>query len=77
MCVFKYHRESEILQEYHFESRFSMVERSRWTMLGHELRLPENSLAALALRYALNGCPAKSRRSRHQINSICLIFLFV
>ena len=37
-------------------------------MLGHVLRLPENSPAALALTYALDGCPAKSRRGRHQIN---------
>ena len=44
------------------------VERSRWTMLGHVLRLPENSPAALALTFALDGCPAKSRRGRHQIN---------
>ena len=37
-------------------------------MSGHVLRLPENSTAALALTYALDGCPAKSRRGRHQIN---------
>ena len=37
-------------------------------MLGHVLRLPENSPAALALVYALDGCHAKSRRGRHQIN---------
>jgi hypothetical protein len=44
------------------------TELSRWTMLGHVLRLPENSPAALALVYALDGCHAKSRRGRHQIN---------
>ena len=44
------------------------VELSRWTMLGHVLRLPENSPAALALVYALDGCSAKSRIGRHQIN---------
>ena len=32
------------------------------------VRLPENSPAALALTYALDGCPAKSRRVRLQIN---------
>jgi hypothetical protein len=37
-------------------------------MLGHVLTLPENSPAALALVYALDGCHAKSRRGRHQIN---------
>ena len=44
------------------------IELSRWTMLGHVLRLPENSPAALALVFALDGCHAKSRRGRHQIN---------
>ena len=37
-------------------------------MFGHVLRLPENSPAALALVYALDGCQAESRRGRHQIN---------
>ena len=37
-------------------------------MLGHVLRLPENSPAAVALVYAIDGCSAKSRRGRHQIN---------
>jgi hypothetical protein len=37
-------------------------------MLGHVLRLPENSPAALALVFAVDGCHAKSRRGRHQIN---------
>ena len=41
------------------------VERSKWTMLGHALRLSENGPAALALTYALDGCPAKSRSGRH------------
>ena len=44
------------------------VELSRWTMLGHVLRLRENSPAAVALVYAIDGCSAKSRRGRHQIN---------
>ena len=37
-------------------------------MYSHELRLPENSPASLALTYALDDCPAESRRGRHQIN---------
>ena len=44
------------------------VDISRWTMLGHVLRLPENSPAALALVFAIDGCSAKSRRGRHQVN---------
>ena len=32
------------------------------------MRLPENSPAALAFVFALDGCHAKSRRGRHQIN---------
>jgi hypothetical protein len=35
-------------------------------MLGYVLKLPENSPAASALVYALDGCHAKSRRCRHQ-----------
>ena len=44
------------------------IDLARWTMLGHVLRLPENSPAALALTYSLDGCSAKSRRGRHQTN---------
>ena len=45
------------------------VDLARWTMLGHVLRLPENSPAAVALSYALDGCQIyKSRRGRHQTN---------
>ena len=36
--------------------------------MGNVLRLPENSPAASALVYALDGCHAISRRGRHQIN---------
>ena len=36
-------------------------------MLGHVLRLPENSPAAV-LSFSVDGCPSKSRRGRHQIN---------
>ena len=32
------------------------IELSRWTMLGHVLRLPKTSPAALAFVYALDGC---------------------
>ena len=35
--------------------------------MGHALRLPENSPAALAFVYALNSCHAKYRRGRHRI----------
>ena len=37
-------------------------------MLGHVMRLPENSTAASAFDYALEGCHAKFRRGRQQIN---------
>jgi hypothetical protein len=37
-------------------------------MIGHVLRLPENSPAALASVFAIDGCSAKSRRGRHQVN---------
>ena len=38
-------------------------------MLGHVLRFPENSPAAVALTYAVDGCSElKSRRRRHQMN---------
>ena len=42
---------------------------SRWRMLGHILRSPENSPASLALSFAVEGsCGYKSRRGRHQTN---------
>jgi hypothetical protein len=42
---------------------------SRWRMLGHILRSPENSPASLALSFAVEGsCEYKSRRGRHQTN---------
>ena len=44
------------------------VDITRWTMFGHVLRLPENSPAAVALSFSVDGCPSKSRRGRHQIN---------
>jgi hypothetical protein len=45
------------------------VDLTRWAMLGHVLRLPENSPAAVALSFALDGCKAyKSWRGRHQAN---------
>lgn len=45
------------------------VELSRWRMLGHILRSPENSPASLALSFALaEGLNFKSRRGRHQMN---------
>ena len=37
-------------------------------MLGHVLRLPENSPAAVALTYSVDGCQSKPRLGRHQIN---------
>ena len=45
------------------------VEETRWRMLGHILRSPENTPAQLALSYAIDGATLhKSRRGRHQIN---------
>ncbi|KAL5255329.1 hypothetical protein ACHWQZ_G014669 [Mnemiopsis leidyi] len=44
------------------------VDLARWTMLGHVLRLPENSPAAVALTYSVDGCQSKPRLGRHQIN---------
>ena len=44
------------------------VDIARWTMLGHVLRLPENSPAAKALTFSVDGCPSKSRRGRHQMS---------
>ena len=45
------------------------VELSRWTMLGHVLRFPENCPAAASLTFAVDGSMAfKSRRGRHQMN---------
>ena len=41
------------------------------TVLGHVLRLPENSPAVpVSLTFSLDGCSAKSRRGRHQTNLI-------
>ena len=56
-----------------FESKFKnlltkLTYISRWTTLGHVLRLPENSPAALALVFAIDGCSVKPRRGRHQVN---------
>ena len=44
------------------------VHTARWTMLGHVPSLPENSQAAVALTFSVDGCPSKSRRGRHQMN---------
>ena len=52
------------------------VDIARWTMFGHVLRLPENSPAAVALSFSVDGCPSKSRRGRHQINLFNMIKSF-
>ena len=44
------------------------VDIARWTMLGHVLRLSENSPAAVTLTFSVDGCPNSSRRGRHQMN---------
>ena len=50
------------------------VKLSRWRMLGHILRSPENSPAALSLYFAVAGCPnLKGRRGRHRINLLNVI----
>jgi hypothetical protein len=50
------------------------VKDSRWKMLGHILRSPENTPAALALSYAVGGTNhLKGRRGRHKINLLSLI----
>ena len=46
----------------------------RWKMLGHILRSPENTPAALALNYAVTGTNhLKGRKGRHKINLLSLI----
>ena len=50
------------------------VKRSRWRMLGHILRSPENSPAALALHFAVVGSSnLKGRRGRHRMNLLSVI----
>ena len=50
------------------------VKHSRWKMLGHILRSPENTPAALALSYAVAGTNhLKGRRGRHKINLLSQI----
>ena len=44
------------------------VKISRWKMFGHVLRSPQNSPAALALHFAVEGCPLKGRRGAHRKN---------
>jgi hypothetical protein len=50
------------------------VKRSRWRMLGHILRSPENSPAALALHFAVVGSSdLPGRRGRHRMNILSVI----
>jgi hypothetical protein len=50
------------------------VKVARWKMLGHILRSPENSPAALALSFAVDGSSElKGRRGRHQTNLLDVI----
>jgi len=50
------------------------VRLSRWRMLGHILRSPENSPASLALHYAVVGCKVhKGRRGAHEMNLLKVI----
>ena len=50
------------------------VKSSRWKMLGHILRSPENTPAALALNYAVCGTKElKGRRGRHKTNLLSII----
>ena len=44
------------------------VKIARWKMFGHVLRSPQNSPAALALHFAVEGCPLKGRRGAHRKN---------
>lgn len=45
------------------------VNKSRWSLLGHILRLPETTPAHLALHFALDGAKEyKGRIGRHQMN---------
>ena len=47
---------------------------SRWRMLGHVLRLPENSPAQAAMCFAVDeGTRCKSRIGRHQTNLFSVI----
>ena len=60
--------------EFHCVPCFNLFKSSSFWATLHEyhvrssLILPVNSPAALALVYVLDGCSAKSRRVRHQIN---------
>lgn len=50
------------------------VKLSRWTMLGHVLRSPENTPANTALSFAVNRLEyCKPRRGRHQMNLFDII----
>ena len=50
------------------------VKIARWKMLGHILRSPVNSPAALALSFAVEGSSEhKGRRGRHQTNLLTTI----
>ena len=50
------------------------VKSSRWRLLGHILRSPEDTPAALALSYAVAGSShLKGRLGRHKINLLSLI----
>ena len=50
------------------------VKEARWKMLGHILRSPEDTPAALALSYAVGRVDhLKGRRGRHKINLLSLI----
>ena len=52
----------------------SSVNLSRWTMLGHVLRFPENSPAAASLTFAVEGSEMfKYRCRRHQTNLLNMI----
>ena len=50
------------------------VKQSRWRMLGHILRSPENSPAAQSLYFAVVGCSElQGRRGRHRMNLLSVI----
>ena len=50
------------------------VKLSRWSMLGHILRSPENSLAALSLLFAVIGSKVhKGRKGAHKTNLLKII----
>ena len=44
------------------------VRLARWKMLGHILRSPDNTPAALSLVHAIKGSVAKKRRGSHKAN---------